>query len=317
MKQIQKRSALTCLACLFGAFSFVQADDQFEPNETIIEEARVITESLTAVKPEQPRRVLIFGRSSGPHRNVIPTGRIVMKQLGELTGAYEADISEDPYDFESENLKKYDAVVFCNTTGAVFNKTLDYKIFKNLPKEERNHENDESDRLVANLLEFIDNGGGFFGIHAATDSLRSSKDFRAMIGGKFNKHPWTGNHQVVIRIEDPDHALIHEIWSDTEFQFCDEIYQFDDSYSRERQRVLMGLNLEKSDEPFIPLERDDGDYPITWVRQHGQGNVFYCSLGHRKETYAEAEVLELWLRGMQFVLGDLEAEVTPLPQPAP
>lgn len=313
MRLLQTLSGLAL--CSFVATTTSYGEKVFEPIETIISEARQAIESFEAVPAKKSHRVLIFGRSGGPHREVIPTGRIVMQMLGEMTGAYESDLAEDPKVFEAENLKQYDAIVFCNTTGSVLRKTIEYKDFMQLPEAERKAESAAEDILVNNLLDFIRNGGGFFGIHAATDSLRGHKEYLNMIGGEFNKHPWNGNHQVTIRIEDPEHALVKDIWDDSKFRFCDEIYQFQGVYSRERQRVLMSLVVAESDEPYLPLARDDGDFPVSWIRHYGEGAVYYCSLGHRKETYAEPEVLEFWLRGMQFVLGDLDADTTPVPQP--
>ena len=55
----------------------------------------------------------------------------------------------------------------------------------------------------------------------------------------------------------------------------------------------------------------DGLYPISWCDDYGDGRVFYCSLGHRDEIYWNATVLKHYLAGIQFAIGDLDADATP------
>ena len=55
----------------------------------------------------------------------------------------------------------------------------------------------------------------------------------------------------------------------------------------------------------------DGTYPIAWINTHGKGRCFYCSLGHREEIYWNPTVLKHYLAGIQYALGDLEADATP------
>lgn len=129
-----------------------------------------------------------------------------------------------------------------------------------------------------------------------------------MIGGVFWQHPWGPKHTVTVKVEDIDHALVKGAFEKNEFLFKDEIYEFrEQPYDRTRLRVLLSLNLEKSDKPYRPLRRKDGDYPVAWVRSHGKGRVFYCSLGRAPSTYADPAILKFWLRGIQFAAGDLEA----------
>jgi type 1 glutamine amidotransferase len=59
------------------------------------------------------------------------------------------------------------------------------------------------------------------------------------------------------------------------------------------------------------VRRTDGDFAVSWVRRAGQGRVFYCSLGHRAEVFWNPKVLRHYLAGIQFALGDLEAEASP------
>jgi hypothetical protein len=58
-------------------------------------------------------------------------------------------------------------------------------------------------------------------------------------------------------------------------------------------------------------KRDDGLFPISWCREYGKGRTFYCSLGHRDEIYWNPTVLQHYLAGFQYVLGDIDADATP------
>ena len=55
----------------------------------------------------------------------------------------------------------------------------------------------------------------------------------------------------------------------------------------------------------------DGLYPIAWLDEYGEGRIFYCSLGHRDEIFWNPDVLKHYLAGIQYALGDLEADAAP------
>ena len=43
---------------------------------------------------------------------------------------------------------------------------------------------------------------------------------------------------------------------------------------------------------------------------HGKGRTFYWSLGHPEEIYCNPAILKHYLAGIQYVLGDLDADAT-------
>ena len=135
-----------------------------------------------------------------------------------------------------------------------------------------------------------------------------------MIGAVFSQHPWGPKETVLIKVEDPDHALAKGVFEANAFKFNDEIYEFREPYDRNRLHVILSLDLAQSDKPNRSLRRTDGDYPIAWTRSHGQGRVFYCSLGHATSIFAEPKILEFWLRGIQFAAGDIDAVTAPSTQ---
>src|SRR5437660_194310 len=68
-------------------------------------------------KPKQPRQLLIYSKTLGFRHGSIPVGAAAIKMLGEKTGAWTAEHSEDPAMFDENRLSKFDAVLFLNTTG--------------------------------------------------------------------------------------------------------------------------------------------------------------------------------------------------------
>jgi type 1 glutamine amidotransferase len=53
------------------------------------------------------------------------------------------------------------------------------------------------------------------------------------------------------------------------------------------------------------------EVPVSWLRKAGDGRVFYTNFGHREDTFAKPAILKHMLDGIQYALGDLEADATP------
>ena len=90
----------------------------------------------------------------------------------------------------------------------------------------------------------------------------------------------------------------------------DEIYQFRDDTALPSERKML-LSLAPDWDQLGKGRRKDKFYPISWISTYGEGRTFYCSLGHRDEIYYNPIVLEHYLAGFQYVLGDLTADATP------
>ena len=240
----------------------------------------------TQVKPARPRKILVFSRSIGFVHASIPHGRQALKLMGEKTGAYTATVDDDPSVFSDlAALSKYDAVVFNNPCGNV------------VPDPQQRK----------NLLEFIRKGGGFAGIHCAAH-VTDWPEYVDMVGCFSISHPWSNEPSYVL-VEEPAHPLVRS-FGEASFSHLDEIYVFT-SFSRDKSRVLLSLDKArtKMDVPHSPGK--DADYPLSWVHRYGKGRVFYSGLGHYPAVFWNEKVLSHHLAGIQYVLGDLEAEDAP------
>ena len=258
------------------------------------EEIQKIEQAMPAkarVEPAKPRKLLVFNLCKGFAHSSIPYGAKAFEIMGRKTGAFEAVVSEDPAVFAPDSLAQFDAVVFNNSTGELF----------------------DDPALKQGLLDFVKNGKGIVGVHAATDCFYKWADYGEMMGGYFWGHPWGGGGTVTVKLDDPAHPLC-AAFGGQGFDVNDEIYQIRDPYSREKLRVLLSLDTAKTDMKKGGIKRKDGDFAVSWIRSYGKGRVFYCSLGHNHHIFWTPALLEYYLDGIQFAMGDLEADTTPSAQ---
>jgi type 1 glutamine amidotransferase len=260
-----------------------------------------------SVSPEKPRRLLVVtlnvrdGQVRTGHAS-IPYGNYALALMGETTGAYEAVFSNDIEMFRPARIKQFDAICFNNTVGVLF----------------------EDPELRQSLLDFVANGGGFVGIHAAAATFVQYPvydqwpAFGKMLGAyEDGGHPWGPKETITIKIDDPDHP-VNAAFGGKGFEIQDEVFQFRHGYSRDTLRILLAIDTDKTDmgpkRRILPERREDKDLALSWVRSYGKGRVFYTSFGHNKEIFWHGPLLKHMLDGIQFALGDLEASTTPSSQ---
>jgi type 1 glutamine amidotransferase len=304
--------AIIPCALALGAVLLVAARRDKPPGDVPPEAAENIALALPAepyAAPAKPRRLLVFSRTNGFRHESIPTGHLMLAQLGRRTGAFVAVASEDPGQFERPNLDSYDAVCFLNTTLEVFSPHP--QELAGMDAAQKAAARAREDRLKANLMDFIRGGRGFVGIHAATDSCYQWREYGRMINGYFDGHPWTANTRVSIKVEPgrENHPLV-AMFGGNSVEFREEIYQLGDPYDSGAVHMLLRLDTEKSDMNVRGIRRDDGDFGVSWARQWGDGRVFYCSLGHNHHIYWHPVVVRHYLAGIQWAIGDLKAGVS-------
>jgi hypothetical protein len=246
--------------------------------------------SEAPAKPLEPRRLLVFTLAKGYIHESTPWGVEALKVLGEKTGAFSTLASDDPEVFQREGLGRFDAVCFLNTC---------YTPFTN-------------ETFKSNLMEFIKGGKGYIGIHCAAHTFLDWPEFGRMQGAYSTNHPWI--EQVTAVVEEPEHPLM-KCFGGLLFTVRDEIYQFGIPYSRQDLRVLMSLDIKRTDMNKKDIYREDGDFGLVWVRRFGEGRVFFSAFGHEKAIFWNPTILRHYLAGVQFALGDLAADARPRPRP--
>jgi uncharacterized protein len=207
-----------------------------------------------------PGRILYFTYSAGYRHEVIPLSKAILAQLGRNSGSFEVTATEDTSEFSTENLKRYAAVMFY-TTGEV----------------------PMSSAEKTALLDFVRSGGGFLGVHSATDTFYSWPDYLDLIGGYFNGHPW---HQAVtIDVVDPGDPLVGFLGNSLQFE--DEIYQIGD-FDYRGSHVLLRLDQGSVDLTKPGVHQRFYGWPLAWTRSFGRGRVFYTALGHEASVWQDA-----------------------------
>jgi type 1 glutamine amidotransferase len=259
-----------------------------------------------AAKPKKARKLLVFWRCDGFfHGSGVAGGNKCIELMGKKTGAWTCDFSRELEALDAENLAKYDGLVFNNTTS------LD-------PTPERRQA----------ILDFINKGKAIIGIHGATDNFGKWPEGQQLMGGRFAGHPWGGggpggktDGKWAFKLDEPNHPLCRA-FGGKGFRLKDEIYQFKDAYTRADRRVLIGMDLsdEETTKPIRSLDpktqkprgcRTDDDYAVSWIKNVGKGRLFYCSLGHAMNVFQDAPVVQYYLDGIQWALGDVKADATP------
>lgn len=223
-------------------------------------------------KADEEFAVLVFSKTAGFRHDSIEKGVEAIKQLGQEHG-FQVEATEDSTQFTPENLSRFAAVVFNNTTQTVFN------------AEQR-----------AAFKQYIQNGGGFVGIHAASDTEYDWEWYGRLVGAYFAGHPRV--QEAVVRIEMPGHPAtkhLSESWTRR-----DEWYNFRQN-PRNNVRVLLSLDTDS----FRGSTMKE-DHPISWYHEFDGGRSFYTGFGHTKETFAEEDFLKFLLGGILWTVGKAE-----------
>ena len=156
------------------------------------------------------------------------------------------------------------------------------------------------------IMDFLADGKGFVGVHAAADALYESDEYRAMLGGGlFAEHPWT--QQVGIRVEADDSPIVSHFKNP--FYIRDEIYVLDEN-PRWNSHVLSSVYMPSVGVVQGPADATRNDYPVTWLRNHNGGRVFYTKLGHFPDVWGTPSFMRQLVKGMRAAAGRLDADFT-------
>ena len=134
-----------------------------------------------------------------------------------------------------------------------------------------------------------------------------------MLGGtEYGGHPWNGE-VMTMRVEDPDNP-INAVFGGKSFEIADQAFQLQEPVLRDHLHVLLSIDPEKSTRTsrrVLPVRQKDMDFPMSWIRKHGQGRVYYLGLGHSAPIFWNPALLQHLLAGIQYALGDLQVDDAP------
>ncbi|WP_435016175.1 ThuA domain-containing protein [Tundrisphaera sp. TA3] len=259
---------------------------------------------FAAQKGGPTRKVLFFTKSSGFPHSVVNTedgspahAEKILTELGKEHG-FEVVASKDGRMFDPDKIGQWDAFAF-ETTGDLTKEGTD-----KTPPISADGEKAFYDAILS--------GKGFVGIHCATDTFghhrkRGADDpYIQMIGGEFAGH---GSQQKSkIRVASPDFPGAKAFGSDT-FEIMDEWYT-QKNWADDLHVILTQVTegMKKTGNDFYYSRPD---FPETWARMHGKGRVFYTSMGHREDVWANPMFQGLLLGALGWATGRVDADVTP------
>ena len=143
------------------------------------------------------------------------------------------------------------------------------------------------------LIEAVVGGVGLAGCHGGMcDSFRESPDYQFMTGGQWVAHPGNDGVDYEVRITDREHSITRGI---ADFRVSSEQYYMHVDPSN---RVLAATRFPTADGPHVP--NGSFEMPVVWTRLHGQGRVFYSSLGHTPNVVEIPEHREILRRGLRW-----------------
>jgi len=205
----------------------------------------------SADHPNYDLRVLVFSKTAGFRHGSIESGIEAFTQLGRAHG-FDVHLTEDASYFNDAVLPRYDAVVFLNTTGDVLD-----------------------DEQQGCFERYIRRGGGFVGIHSATDTEYDWPWYGRLVGAYFKGHPAV--QDAVVEVTDRDHPAtehLPERWTRR-----DEWYNF---HAQPRNvRVLASLDTST----YTGSTMDP--HPILWCHEFDGGRAFYTEGGHTNESFED------------------------------
>jgi len=225
-------------------------------------------------EPDDQARILVFTKTAAfRHTAGINAARPAMQQLGVEHG-FDVDLTEDSTAFTDENLAQYDAVMFLLTTGDVLDQPAQQEAFQR----------------------YIEGGGGFIGIHSASDTHHSWDWYGDLVGAYFVNHP-PGQPNADIVVADDVHgstAGLPTVWNRT-----DEWYNFDRN-PRGDVHVLATID----ETTYNPGSGAMGeDHPIAWCQAYEGGRSWYTAGGHGPQHYQEEAFLDHILGGIRWATG--------------
>lgn len=214
-------------------------------------------------------RILVFSKTADYVHASIPTGVAALQKLGQQNG-FVVDTTTNADMFQEDSLKNYAAVVFLSTSGNVLSQYQEVAFER-----------------------YIQSGGGYLGIHAATDTEYDWRWYGRLVGAYFDSHPQI--QEAVLRVTDNTHPATKDL--PKEWRRTDEWYNFKRMASD--LKVLISI-----DETTYQGGKHNNNHPMAWYHEFDGGRAFYTELGHTDESYADPIFLKHLLGGIQYAIGE-------------
>jgi type 1 glutamine amidotransferase len=219
---------------------------------------------------QNQERLLVFSKTEGWRHQSIEAGQQAIETLGE-DNSVGVTVTEDASMFNPDTLQQYSAVIFLNTTGTVFN-NAQRSAFES----------------------YIQNGGGYVGIHSAADTEYDWPWYGNLMGAYFDSHP-PGTPNADVLLVDSDHSstsMLPDVWNRD-----DEWYNYQ-GFS-DQINVLLSLDTDSYEG-----SNHDGNHPIAWYHEFDGGRAFYTGMGHTDASFTNDLFLAHLWGGISYAMSD-------------
>lgn len=234
---------------------------------------------IISVHSQAQDNILVFTKTNGFTHPSIGAGVTMITDLGTTNGLWTTSQTSDANDFTTANLAQYKAVIWCNTSGDNLLNATQQTAFEN----------------------FIANGGGFVGIHAATDTYRDGSwpFYNDLVGGIVQTSPnhTSNNYNATMTVVDshPSVDFLGTTWTKPE-----EYY-----YWRNNGGYLYPNNINLLIVEATGTNTYDEARPISWYKEYAGGRSFYTALGHNASDYtSNANFKKHIEEGIKYVIGN-------------
>lgn len=220
----------------------------------------------SAPGPGKRRMILVFSKTAGFRHESIPAAIDAVRDIAKAKG-WGVLSTEDASVFTPKKLEAFDSVLFLLTTGDVLN--------------------DEQQNA---FTKFIRRGGGYAGVHSATDTEYDWPWYGRLSGAYFASHP--AIQEATVRIEDAKHpstSFLPNPWKRT-----DEWYDF-----RVNPRPNVHV-LATVDESTYQNGKMGKDHPCMWSQDFEGGRAWYTAMGHTSESYKDPLFLRMLGEGIEW-----------------
>lgn len=251
---------------------------------------RAVTIGALAATPDPTKKyhVLIFSKTAAFRHGSIGPGITAIKKLGQDNN-FGVDAIEDASLFTDAFLARYDAVIWLSTTGDVLN-----------------------DAQQAAFERYIQAGGGYVGIHAASDTEYTWPWYGQLVGAYFRNHP-NGTPTATVVREDPAHVSTTHL--PDRWTRVDEWYNFQGIVNpvvggggtavspRGLTPIHVLLTVDESTYNESDGNSTDDDHPVSWCKRYDGGRMFYTALGHTDASFTDPAFLQHLLGGIDVAAG--------------
>jgi uncharacterized protein len=304
-------SILLLAISLLPAHSLAQKLPEVAFDQAWKDRIRALAPEKTRFPAPEKKRILVSSLNTGFKHWVIPHAEEMVRILGEKSGAFDVVGSTDIADFEMSRLKAHHAVVLNNNCPKPDFRDLFLDRLREIGQADDQAVKRKAAELEKNLLDYVENGGGLLVLHGGVTAQNNSWEFSRMVGASFDYHP--PQQPITVRVEDPRHPLV-AAFSAGQFVHVDEPYFYKNAYGERNFRPLLYFRNAEIQQQRKGQERTDGRTYVSWIRAHGKGRVMYASPSHNAQSFENPQLLQFFLDGMQYVVGDVQCDETPLRQ---